>query len=83
MPEGEFLEVDMQAKALCCSTAGIAHSLHLQGGSLNDAPVVKALVYLLAHHIMEGQYLGRKDKDDIALWKSVLGAAVKAEVCNA
>lgn len=78
LPRGEFLDVDLQAKTVLLNTR--YRSLFApQGGSLNDAPVVKALVYLLTHHVMEGQYLGAKDKDDIALWKSVLGAAVRAE----
>jgi len=41
--------------------------------------MMKALLYLLTHHVFEGQYLGVKDRDEIALWKSVLGAAALAE----
>jgi hypothetical protein len=37
------------------------------------------LLYLLTHHVFEGQILGSRDKDEIALWKSVLGAAVAIE----
>ncbi|WP_280473617.1 ATP-binding protein [Nocardia asiatica] len=49
------------------------------GGSLNDAPLVKALMFLLTHHIFEGSYLGSKDKDNIALWGAILGTAVEVE----
>ena len=36
-------------------------------------------MFLLTHHVFEGQHLGSRDKDEIALWKSILGAAVAAE----
>ena len=52
---------------------GSIHSyryLFAQRGSLNDAPVVKALLFLLTHRIFEGAHLGSKDKDNIALWRA-------------
>jgi hypothetical protein len=78
MPPGEFLDVDLPDKTLWLNSR--YRSLFAPaGGSLNDAPVVKALLYLLTHHVFEGQHLGARDKDEIALWKGVLGAAVAAE----
>ncbi|WP_418602137.1 ATP-binding protein [Mycolicibacterium sp. SCSIO 43805] len=78
MPEGEFFDVDLAAKTLWLNNR--YRSLFApHGGSLNDAPVIKALLYLLTHHVFEGQLLGSRDKDEILLWKSVLGAAVLAE----
>lgn len=78
MTAGEFLDVDRPAKTLWLNSR--YRSLFApDGGSLNDAPVVKALVFLLTHHVFEGQHLGSRDKDEIALWKSVLGAAAAAE----
>jgi hypothetical protein len=78
MPEGEFFEVDLPTKTLWLNSR-YRQLFAPEGGSLNDAPVVKALLYLLTHQVFEGQHLGARDKDDIALWKSVLGAAVLAE----
>jgi len=78
MPEGEFLDVDLPTKTLWLNSR-YRQLFAPEGGSLNDAPVMKALLYLLSHNVFEGQHLGAKDKDDIALWKSVLGAAVLAE----
>lgn len=49
-------------------------------GGLNDAPLVKALLYLLVEDVYQGEYLGAKDKDNIALWQEVLTAAVRCEV---
>jgi hypothetical protein len=78
MPEGEFLDVDLRAKTLWLNSR-YRQLFAPEGGSLNDAPVLKALLYLLTHQIFEGQHLGARDKDDIALWRSVLAAAVLAE----
>lgn len=78
MPEGEFLDIDYADKILWLNSK-YRTLFAPEGGSLNDAPVMKALLYLLTHHVFEGQYLGTKDRDEIALWKSVLGAAAVAE----
>lgn len=78
MPESEFLDVDYAAKTLWLNNR-YRWLFAPYGGSLNDAPVLKALLYLLSHHVFEGQHLGSRDKDEILLWKSVLGAAVAAE----
>lgn len=78
MPAGEFLHVDHPDKTLWLN--GRYRGLFApDGGSLNDAPVVKALVFLLTHHVFEGQHLGSREKDEIALWNSILGAAAAAE----
>lgn len=47
--------------------------------SLNDAPVVKALLFLLMEDLFRGAYLGAKDRDNIALWQEILTAAARAE----
>lgn len=78
MPAGEFLDVDHPDKTLWLNSR-YRGLFAPDGGSLNDAPVLKALMFLLTHHVFEGQHLGSRDKDEIALWKSVLGAAAAAE----
>lgn len=78
MPAGEFLDVDHPDKTLWLNSR-YRGLFAPEGGSLNDAPVLKALMFLLTHHVFEGQHLGSRDKDEIALWKSVLGAAAAAE----
>lgn len=78
MPAGEFFDVDLSTKTLWLNSR--YRSLFAPyRGSLNDAPVLKALMFLLTHEVFEGRHLGSKDKDEIALWKSILGAAVVAE----
>jgi len=78
MPEGEFVDIDFPERTLWLN--GRYRPLFApERGSLNDAPVLKSLLYLLTHHVFEGQHLGVRDKDEIELWKSVLGAAAAAE----
>jgi len=48
--------------------------------SLNDAPLVKALIYLLMEDLFRGSYLGPKDKDNVELWQSILTEAAKSEL---
>lgn len=78
MDAGDFFDVELNTKTLWLNSR-YRPLFAPNGGSLNDAPVLKALMFLLTHDVFEGQHLGAKDKDDIALWKSVLGAAVLAE----
>lgn len=78
MSDADFFDVDLPSKTLWLNNR--YRSLFApNGGSLNDAPMLKALMFLLTHHVFEGQHLGARDKDEIALWKSILGAAVVAE----
>lgn len=78
MPDGEFLDVDFTNRTLWLNKR--YRQLLVSGhGGLNDAPLLKAALYLLTHEVFEGLALGSMDKDHIALWKSVLGAAVAAE----
>ncbi|WP_046302045.1 ATP-binding protein [Mycobacterium sp. UM_Kg27] len=78
MTETDFFDVDLPSKTLWLNSR-YRPLFAPEGGSLNDAPVLKTLMFLLTHHVYEGQHLGSRDKDEISLWKSVLGAAVVAE----
>lgn len=78
LPEGEFFDVDFGNSTLLLNQR-YRWLFAPQGGSLNDAPLIKALMFLLTHQIFEGVNLGPKDKDNIALWRSILGDAVEAE----
>lgn len=49
-------------------------------GSLNDAPLVKALLYLLTEEAFRGAILSAKARDKISVWQSILTAAAQAEV---
>lgn len=51
-------------------------------GGLNDAPLVKTLLYLLFHGggVFTGERVGPRVKDNLDLWQAVLSAAVRAEL---
>jgi hypothetical protein len=78
LPEGEFIDVDFANRTLWINSL-YRYLFAPERGSLNDAPVVKALLFLLTHEVFEGAQLGPKDKDNILLWRAILGAAVAAE----
>jgi hypothetical protein len=78
LSEKEFFDVDLPGKTLWLNSRYRSLFVPRRGG-LNDAPVLKALMFLLTHHLFEGQHLGSRDKDTIALMKSILSAAVVAE----
>ncbi|MER7909022.1 ATP-binding protein [Streptomyces sp. NPDC096068] len=46
----------------------------------HDAPLVKALLYLLLHQTFEKEYSGSREKDNLQLWQSVLMSAVRSEI---
>jgi hypothetical protein len=79
MSDGGFIDIDFPSRTVLLNKRFRSLFVPMHGG-MNDAPVLKALLYLLTHHVFEGQHLGAKDKDEIDLWKSVLTAAAVAEL---
>lgn len=73
-----FLEVDRENRVLWLSNR-YRHVLTGGRGSLNDAPLLKTLLYLLTQDVFKGAYLGPRDKDSIELWQQVLTAAAQLE----
>jgi hypothetical protein len=78
LPEGEFIDVDFSNSTLWIN-ARYRYLFAPERGSLNDAPLVKALLFLLTHEVFEGSHLGPKDKDNISLWRAILSSAITAE----
>ena len=77
--EDDFFEVDHPAKTLWLNAEYRNIINGERPGTLNDAPLVKALLFLLVEDVFNGEYLGARDRDNIDLWTEVLTAAVKAE----
>lgn len=48
--------------------------------SLNDAPLIKTLLFLLVENLFHGSWWGPKDKDNLELWQTLLTTAAKAEM---
>lgn len=76
---GGFVEVDRKQRTLWLNDKYRPWLLHGNGGSLNDAPLVKALLFLLYEDMFRGQAMGPKDKENCQFWAEVLTAAAAAE----
>ena len=75
-----FFEVDRDSQSIWLNKAYRAAVIGDRNAGLNDAPLVKTLLYLLAENLFHGAFLGAKDRDNIELWSAILGAAAKAEL---
>ncbi|TDB94657.1 ATP-binding protein, partial [Micromonospora fluostatini] len=74
-----FLEFDRANRTLWLNRSYRQAILGGRRGSGNDAPVLKALLFLLAGNVFEGAHLGARGKVNIEVWQEVLTAAAKAE----
>lgn len=79
-PDDSFFEIDREEHAIRLNRAYRWAVIGERDASLNDAPLVKALLYLLLEDLFRGAYLGAKDKDNIQLWQSILTAAARVEI---
>ncbi|HLW80184.1 MAG TPA: ATP-binding protein [Terriglobia bacterium] len=75
-----FLEVDREHRTLWLNKRYRVAVTGYDRGALNDAPVLKVLLYLLTQEVFKGAWLGPRDKDNIELWQRVLTAAARAEL---
>ena len=74
-----FLEIDREERVIRLNRRYRGAATGDRGTSLNDAPLLKAALYLLLNEFFEGEYLGAKQKDNVKLWNAILVAAAKVE----
>ena len=74
-----FFKVDRDSQVLWLNRRYRQMLLGGKHAGLNDVPLIKSLLYLLAANVFEGDYLGPRDKDNIELWQKILTTAVQAE----
>ena len=67
LPLTKFFEVDLEESTLWLNKRFRTALLGDDAGTLNDLPVMKALLYLLFEEVFAGDYLGPRDKDNIEL----------------
>lgn len=79
MRGSDFVTMDRKARTLWLNVKYKQSVLHGDPGNVNDAPLVKALLYLLFEDLFRGQAMGPKDKENERLWNRVLNAAAEAE----
>lgn len=80
LPSDRFFEIDQEARVLLLNQHYRAALLGGRNGALNDAPMVKALMYLLMQDAFQRERLGSRLKDNIELWQAVLVAAARTEL---
>ena len=76
---GDFVEVDRRERTLWLNSDFREAILKGTAGGVNDAPLLKALLYLLYEDIFQGAAFGPKDKDHASMWLEVLTAAAEEE----
>ena len=74
-----FFEVDLEERTIRLNRQYRSVVTGDGGTSLNDAPLLKAALYLLLNDLFSGDFLGAKQKDNVKLWGAVLAAAARAE----
>ena len=77
--DDSFFAVDRGANTIWLNNRYRAAVIGYGKGSLNDAALVKMLLFLLTENVFHGAYMGPKDKDDVELWQILLTAAIKRE----
>jgi anti-sigma regulatory factor (Ser/Thr protein kinase) len=79
LDDGDFAEVDRRARTLWLNVYYREAILKGAPGSVNDAPLLKALLFLLYEDVFRGTAFGPKDKDNVSMWLDVLTAAAEEE----
>ncbi|MFI6867269.1 ATP-binding protein [Nocardia sp. NPDC050406] len=78
--EGEiFFDIDREGRAILLNQRYRSAILGGRRGGLNDAPMIKSLLYLMLHEVFQRERAGSRERDTLALWQSVLVAAARAE----
>ncbi|WP_162526642.1 MULTISPECIES: ATP-binding protein [unclassified Mycobacteroides] len=79
LPGSDFVLVDRRNRTLWLNDKYKAVILHGDAGNVNDAPLVKTLLFLLFEDLFRGQAMGPKDKENQQFWTEVLTIAAQAE----
>ncbi|WP_244467497.1 ATP-binding protein [Nocardia vulneris] len=75
-----FFEVDRDRRMIALNRRYRTAILGGRRGTLNDAPMLKSLLFFLLHEVFEKEFSGSRVKDNLQLWQSVLVAAARAEM---
>jgi len=79
LTDGDFAEVDRRERTLWLNSDYREAILKGTPAGVNDAPLLKALLFLLYEDIFRGMAFGPKDKDNVSMWLDVLSAAAEEE----
>lgn len=76
----DFIHVDRHSQTIWLNSRYRTAVLKGTRGGVNDAPLLKALLYLLYEDIFQGTAFGPRDKDNVNLWREILNAAAIEEL---
>ena len=76
---GPFFRIDLDNRQIWLDSRYRWAVTGDRGTSLNDAPLLKAALYLLLNDLFGGEHLGAKEKNNVALWGAILAAAAEVE----
>jgi hypothetical protein len=79
LPDDDFFSIDRDQGVLWLNKRYRGALNGGRNGSLNDLPVMKALMFLLTENLYSGQNMGPRDKDNLGLWQAILTAAAQEE----
>ncbi|RII19714.1 DNA mismatch repair protein [Streptomyces sp. YIM 130001] len=75
-----FFDIDRTERTIVLNQHYRAAILGGRRGGLNDAPLIKSLMYVLLHQVFEKEYSGSREKDNLQLWQAILVSAARAEL---
>ncbi|MFW6695835.1 ATP-binding protein [Streptomyces sp. MAR4 CNX-425] len=78
-----FFDIDRDSRTIVLNRRFREAVLGGRRGGLNDAPLLKSLMYLLLHRVFEKEYSGSREKDNLQLWQAVLLSAAQSEADRA
>lgn len=78
----DFVEFDKYHRTLWLNNRYRPAILHGDVGGVNDAPLLKTLLFLVYEDLFRGQAMGAKDKENLHFWNELLTAAAQAEKWN-
>ncbi len=78
--DGAFFAIDHRQRTVWLNSDYRRAILGDKDGSLNDAPLIKTLLYLLVENLFHGQRSGAREKDNLVLWKELLTTAADEEL---
>jgi hypothetical protein len=79
MPGDDFVEIDRQTRTLWLNQRYRTVVLHGDSAGVNDAPLLKTLLFLVYEDMFRGQAMGAKDKENQHFWSEVLTTAAQTE----
>ena len=78
LSDGHFFVVDRENQTLWLNVKYRGQASG-ERRSVNDQPLLKALLYLLMEDAFKGEYLGPRDKDNLELWQEILTTAAESD----